>query len=588
MLAAETAMAQRSSKRTGLRRQTAPAATGEPVLPRAKTVAGVPVAEFTLLLLLAAVAFLAYAPSLASGFVYDMPSEINEGFFTSPANLPDILTLKVLHMDLTLADRPGQILYFMLIAAVCGLDPVWYHIGSNLLHAANVALLFVVLLRLAAAEKPGLFEGARDRVLLALAAVCLLFALHPLAVETVAAVNFSSDLLVTFFTLLALLAAIAFRAENARAAWLMGIAGTLCAFAAVACKESGTAACAVLVVYWLLFRRHEALRPWLLFLAAAVLVTGAFMVARFLAAPAPVPADGAPAVYPGGSFFQALLIQPRLRVFMLGKILCPVSLSADYTIENLDGLSLALALPILAAVFAFQAWLAMKSRIGAMGVALYWLGLATVSDLVPLYHFLADRFYYLPLAGVAMQLFALLLMVLPARTGFGVALAPCFVAVVPMLWLGVLRQEVFASNLSLWGDTAQVSPTSMRARYNFGNELFADGRSAEAIPQYQAALKLRPDFAPAYCNLGNALMQVGRTDEAIAEYQQALKLDPGMVEAHSSLGAAYLVNGQTGEAIAQFREALRLHPGFIVAQHNLDRALTMEQQARATPVSSAK
>ena len=75
-------------------------------------------------LLLAAITFLIYWPSLQSDFVYDARAEIlNEGFITDFSNLPDVLSLHVLGMNLMLGDRPGQLLYLMLIAAVCGKEP---------------------------------------------------------------------------------------------------------------------------------------------------------------------------------------------------------------------------------------------------------------------------------------------------------------------------------------------------------------------------------------------------------------------------------------------------------------------------------
>ena len=63
---------------------------------------------------------------------------------------------------------------------------------------------------------------------------------------------------------------------------------------------------------------------------------------------------------------------------------------------------------VLAVVVSLQAWLISKSRMGALGVAIYWLGLATVSNFVPLNRIVADRFYYVPLAGVATQMLAVL------------------------------------------------------------------------------------------------------------------------------------------------------------------------------------
>ena len=47
------------------------------------------------------------------------------------------------------------------------------------------------------------------------------------------------------------------------------------------------------------------------------------------------------------------------------------------------------------------------------------------------------------------------------------------------------------------------------------------GKLEEAIAEYRAAIRLKPDFAEAHCNLGNALTDQGKLDEAVAEYRAA-------------------------------------------------------------------
>ena len=520
-------------------------------------------------LLLAAVAFSVYGPSLNSDFVYDAKKDImNEGFITSISNLPAVLSLKVLHMNLMLGDRPGQMLYLMLTAVIWGKEPFGYHLGSNLLHAANVALLLILMRRLLASELAQLAANDAVRVQMAMAVLALLFAVHPIAVEAVSAVNYSSDLLVTFFTLLALLSATFFHPDVFRRAIVMGSAGTWCAFAAVACKESGLAATLLLVVYWLRFRRHETKGPWLLFLGATLAVTGAFLAARFILAPA----SQEHLRYLGGSFPQVFLIQPRLWIFMMGKLLWPEQLSADYTIEDIAGLSTPVAAALLAIVVALQAWLTMKSRLGALGVAVFWLGLVTVSNFVPLYRPLADRFYYLPLMGVGMQLVACLLLTLGSRWGFRVAIATLLGAVLPLTLLTLAREEVFASDMSLWSNTLQSSPTSATAHVGVGSVLLAQGRTDEAIAQYQNALQLQPEYDLAHYCLGNALLDQERLDEAKVQFQKALEINPDYADAHNDLGIVFAKKGQLSQAILEFQEAQRLAPGLAGIQANLTKA----------------
>ena len=109
---------------------------------------------------------------------------------------------------------------------------------------------------------------------------------------------------------------------------------------------------------------------------------------------------------------------------MMGKLVWPTQFAADYTPATMFGPSLPVALMILIAVVLLQTWLSYKSRVGALGFAIYWLGLVTVSNFIPLYHPLADRFYYLPMAGMAVQLLALFLMVLKSNRRFWMAVVP--------------------------------------------------------------------------------------------------------------------------------------------------------------------
>ena len=524
-------------------------------------------------LLLALVTFLAYAPSLRSGLVYDARIEIlEEGYITSISNLPAVLSLKVLGMNIMLGRRPGHLLYLMLLATVCGKTPFGYHLASNLLHAANVALLFVFLRRLVTTELTEVIESDGWKIQLALVAVTLMFALHPLAAETVSGVSFSSDLLVTFFALLALLAARAFRPENLRAALFIGAGGVFCAFAAVTCKESGLAVALLLIVYWFLFRRQEATGPWLGLMGAATAVTVAFLALRFQFNPPGEVSNH----HLGGSFSQVWWLQPRLWVFMMGKFIWPVHLSADYTLTNAKVIPTALALIILADVVVLQLWLASRSRIGALGVAFYWLGLVTVSNFIPLQRILADRFYYMSLAGVSLQLLALLLLAYQSRRIFQAGLALLFLAMPPWTALNVTRQQVFADDISLWTDTVQVSPTSPLAHFNLGCALLAKGRADEAIPQFQATLKIDPGSAQTEYNLGNALLQTGRADEAMAHFRQAAVLAPNDARAHTNLGVALGQKGETDAAMAEYRKALALDPTDSRAHNNLGNLLAQK------------
>jgi tetratricopeptide (TPR) repeat protein len=585
-------MANRSKKKRVARKSGAEAPTGSP---RFEWLCSFAPSDFWIALLLATVTFLVYWPSLKSDLVYDAREEIlTEGFITTTSNLPSVLSLKVLGMNLMLGDRPGQMLYMMLIAAISGKNPFGYHLGSNLLHATNVALLYLLIARLSSFEATQSDRNCLKRLQFSAIAAALFFALHPLAVESVSEVSYSSSLLVTCFSFLALLAASAFKPRDVRSEWIYGACGVASAFAAVASKESGITAALIIVAYRFLFRQKEDTKPWFWFISATMAVTAAFLAARFLLAP---PARDV-YHYLGGSLSNVFWIQPRVWVFMMGQIAWPTHLSADYTAENIRGYSTTGAIAVLVLVISFQGWLANKSRIGALGVALYWLALATVSNFVPLYRFTADRFYYMPLAGLSLQLFALL--TLPrSQTAFRIAAGSIFLSLFSLAALTLKRQAVFSNQYALWTETLRISPYSevahtglgiefrnrgqtdkarqqfemapnyYLAQNNLANMYYEDGKVDAALNHYQKAIDLNPNYPEAHDNFGMALERKGQMEDAIVQFKKTIELNPEYVDAHTNLGIALWSKGQAPEALAEFEKAARLRPNDPATQKNL-------------------
>jgi protein O-mannosyl-transferase len=108
--------------------------------------------------------------------------------------------------------------------------------------------------------------------------------------------------------------------------------------------------------------------------------------------------------------------------------------------------------------------------------------------------------------------------------------------------------------------TLRLAPGSAGAQHNFGLALAREGRWAEAIPRYEQALRLKPDFVNAHDDLGIALMRLGREGEAIPQFEAAIGLNPDDAEAHCNLGIALVRVDRLAEAAAQFEAALRLDP----------------------------
>jgi protein O-mannosyl-transferase len=188
---------------------------------------------------------------------------------------------------------------------------------------------------------------------------------------------------------------------------------------------------------------------------------------------------------------------------------------------------------------------------------------------------MADRFTYVPSLGV------LLLAVWGAseltrcwryqRLALSVAGGAAIV-----LCLLLTRQQLrhWKDSEALFRRALQVTQRNYVAHNSLGYALDQKGQVDEAIRQYQEAIRFKADYADAYNNLGTALGKQGQVDEAIRQLQEAIRLRADYAFYHYNLGVALARKGQTDEAIRQFQEAIRLKPDHVEAHNDLAIALS--------------
>jgi len=115
----------------------------------------------------------------------------------------------------------------------------------------------------------------------------------------------------------------------------------------------------------------------------------------------------------------------------------------------------------------------------------------------------------------------------------------------------------------------KLKPGSAAAHFNYGTALAGAGRLEEAIAQYERALALRPAYAIAQNNLGTALLQLGRPQPAVAAFREAARIDPQLAEAHLNVGLVSRALRDFPEAVTRFKRALELNPDWVTALASL-------------------
>lgn len=116
-------------------------------------------------------------------------------------------------------------------------------------------------------------------------------------------------------------------------------------------------------------------------------------------------------------------------------------------------------------------------------------------------------------------------------------------------------------------------PGDAEARNALGVGYVQLGRTADAVAQFEASLRIQPDLAVAHYNLGVIAMGDNRPGDAIARLERAVALRPGYAEAHNNLGVVLERTGRAADAERHYRAALQSRPDHLGAHNNLGRLL---------------
>jgi tetratricopeptide (TPR) repeat protein len=119
----------------------------------------------------------------------------------------------------------------------------------------------------------------------------------------------------------------------------------------------------------------------------------------------------------------------------------------------------------------------------------------------------------------------------------------------------------------------RLRPGDMAATANRSHVLQTMGRYDEALEGYDRILQLRPGFAAILYSRSNALQELGRFDEALAGYNQVLTQNPGDPAARNNRGNTFMKMRRYPEALADFDAALAARPTFANALYNRGRTL---------------
>ena len=541
-----------------------------------------PLTAFALCLLVAA----SYFPVTSAGFVWD------DAAFTMAEPVQSLFGIwQIWFEPSSLEKREGHywpILYstFWLEHKLWGFNPLGYHLVNLLLHAAVTLMLWRFLRRLAV---PGAWVAA------------MIFAVHPLHVESVAWVIGRKDMLATLFYLGAALAYMRFVEDQRWQRYAMALAlftaGLLCKSMLV------TLPAALLIWHWWKHGRVTAddvtrVLPLLLVGLFVTVIDWSFYKSREV-----ISFDYA--------FIERVLIAARSLVFYVDKLVWPTELVVIYPKWEVSvGDWFAWGCALAALLVAGLLWCCQR-QIGRGPLAGLLFFVVTMSPTLGFvdygymqFSFVADRYQYLAEIGVIAVVVGIVAHGLKRLAGAGAVsvastastasatsgatvertrnaapsnrLAGVRKASVQVMAAVMLAASLAALGMTTWRQASLYhdagtlfthiithNPEARGAYHNLGDWFHKQEQFEEARAAYQIAVEQRPDFAPLRNQMGITFDKLNQYENAEEQYRVSVKINPRFVHGMNNLASVLARQEKYQESLKYYRKVLAMDPNYI-------------------------
>ncbi len=517
-----------------------------------KTRKGIQINPLQALLVLSLIVLISYSPVWNADFVYwDDDVNVYEN--------PDIQSLngenikRIFTRSIIGNYNPLPILTFAIENAIFGLNPSVMHITNLLLHIACCLLVFLVGIRLKLSPIAALFAA-------------LLFAIHPMRVESVAWITERKDVLFGFFFWLSFL----FYLKSYSKKKYFYYALLIFPLALLSKIQAVSLPLAFLCADYLRkknFKVNYIVEKWPFFLLS--LVTGLAGI-YFL--------KGAGSLNPGKTqdlfaIYERPIIGAFSYITYLYKLLIPHPMSPLYPYpDGLDAIHYILAaaiLPVLGLVFFM--W-KKRNKPAVFAFAFFTVNVIFLLQVVGAGQgFIADRFTYIAYFGFFFWA-AKVYQKHPNKklfTGIAAAILLLYAA-----W--TYRQAgIWKNSETMWSHVLSIYPNSPLALGNRGNYYRDNSQSEKAKQDYTKAVEADPKRHATFNSRAKLYFNEGKLQLALQDYNKAIELKSDKGEYYGNRGATYARLGRLNNALQDLNEAIRLDPNHQASY--LNRAAVLDQ-----------
>lgn len=503
------------------------------------------------------ITFVAHMPAVRAGYCWDDDSRVYQNPLLRSAE-----GLVKCWISTELPDYwPLTRTLFWMEWQLWGSNPAAFHVVSILLQGMAAVLLWRVSRHLGLNEYGAYLTG-------------LLFAVHPVTVESVAWITEQKTVLSMVFYLLSILAFLRFEDRPSLRCYILAL---LVAMAALLAKSTAAALPIVLLicVWW---RRGRVTTVDVIrvvpFLALSVILG---LIEFWFESHNAI---GNTVVRPEG-FASRVASVGWVFWFYLYKIAFPVNLAMVYPRWEIDGGCIHSFVPLTLMIVCFVTLWRFRTSWGKgplAALASFVIVLSPVLGLLTMsyarHSLVADHLQYPGMPGIMMLIGGSIGTVrawAQRRNLVGIRIGTTAVAGAITLTCGVLTWQqagVYLNRVTLWTHTLSINDRAWAA-YNDRGFAYADmGETEKAIQDYSRAMVLNPTYAMPYSNRASAYTKLRKYEQAMADCNKAIELDPTLAVAFNNRGNVYAALHDRERAIQDYTQAITLKPDYAEAYNN--------------------
>jgi protein O-mannosyl-transferase len=444
--------------------------------------------------------------------------------------------------------HPLTSIVYLLIYTFFGLQSAPYHAVSLLFHLANTWLVFKVTEQLSNQKITSLV-------------VCILFAIHPMHVESVAWASAMKDVVCGFFCLLALSHYLHYIDNGLRLKYYFL---AMLFFLAALLSKSAAVPLSVLLFAIDIYRGRRINARLLWEKVPFLLLSFIFGIMNIEAQNTVSAINQHAADY--GLINRVFLLTDAISFYIISSVL-PLWLSPMHYFPIMNGTFLPVAyyasmLFILAIGWLITLRNSLHKEI-VFGISFFLITISVMLQAVSPVgsHHVAERYTYLPYIGLFYIIGQWISLKAIKQWRSGIIIGGSIVVVFfsALTWQ---QTGIWKNYLTLFDDWMRKNPGRFAYGYwTRGNAEKESGDFQAALNDYDSAIMANPVAEDAYYNRAKTYEAMGQTSRAIQDYNKSIELLPS-ANAYNSRGWVYDQSGDKKAALLDYDKAILLAPKF--------------------------